>query len=75
MKLRVLNKGILLIKVSITEGRRLLLHYIVISSFFIVTILKNHPKKRVGPKISNVNILILNQRGPMKNIIPLREGP
>ena len=36
---------------------------------------ENHPKWWVGPKISSVNILILNQGGPMKNIIPLPEGP
>ena len=31
-------------------------------------------KKRVGPKISSVNILILNQGCPMNNIIPLPES-
>ena len=74
MKLMVLNKDVLLIKVSITDSRRLILHYIVFC-FFTAAILKNHPKWRVGPKISSVNILILNQRGPMNNIIPLTGGP
>ena len=32
-------------------------------------------KKRVGPKISSVHILILNQGCPMNNIIPLPESP
>ena len=30
---------------------------------------------RVGPKLSSVNILILNKGTPMKNIIPLPENP
>ena len=40
MKLGVLNIDILLIKVSNTDGRRLILHYIGILSFFTVIILK-----------------------------------
>ena len=71
----VLDIGVLLIKGIITDGRRLMLHYIGILPFFMAAILKTHPKWRVGPKISSVNILILNQGGPMINIIPLPEGP
>ena len=37
--------------------------------------LENHPKWRIGPNISSVNILILNQEGPMNNNIPFPEGP
>ena len=48
----------------IADGRGLILHY-----------LETHPKWREGPKISSVNILILNQGVPMNNIIPLPEGP
>ena len=60
MKLRVLTIDVLFIKVSITEGRRLILHYIDILSFFRGSgYLENHPKWRVGPKISSVNTLIL----------------
>ena len=44
-------------------------------AFFHCGHLENHPKWRVGPKILSVNILILNQGGPMNNIIPLPEGP
>ena len=42
MKLRVLNIDVLLMKVSITDGRRLILHYILLGflSFFMATILK-----------------------------------
>ena len=36
--------------------------------------LENHLKYRVGPKISNVTILIFNQGVPMNNIIPLGGG-
>ena len=75
MKLRVLNIDILLIKVSNTDGRRLILHYIGILSFFHGDHLENHPKWPVRSKISRVNILILNQGGPMNNIIPLPEDP
>ena len=32
-------------------------------------------KKRVGPKIWSVNMLILNQGCPMNNIIPIPESP
>ena len=38
MKVRILNLNVLLIKVSITDGRRLILHYIGI--FFTAAILK-----------------------------------
>ena len=75
MKLWVLNIDVLLIKVSITDGRRLILHYIVILSFFHGGHFKNDPKWRIGPKISSVNILILNHGGPMDTVIPLPEGP
>ena len=70
-----LNINVLLIKVSITNGRKLILHYIGVLPFFHGGHLENHPKWRVGSKISSINILILNQRGPMNNIIPLPEGP
>ena len=70
MKLRVLNIDVLPIKVSNTDGRMLILRYISICLFHGGHI-ENHPKWRVGPKISSVNILILNQGGPMNNIIPL----
>ena len=40
MKSRVLNKDVLLIKVSNTDGRMLILHYIGILSFFMAAILK-----------------------------------
>ena len=73
MKVRILNLDVLLIKVSITDGRRLILHYIGI--FFHGGHLENHPKWRLGPKISYVNILIRNHLGPMNNIIPLPGGP
>ena len=56
MKLRVLNIDVLLIKVSITDGRRLILHYKVILSCFDGGHLENHPKWRVGLKISSINI-------------------
>ena len=73
MKLRVLGIDILLIQVSITDGRRVILHRICISLFHGGH-LENHPKSRVGPKISSDNILILNLGGPMNNIIPRTEG-
>ena len=72
--LRVLIIDVL-INVSNTDGRMLMLHYLGILSFFHGGHLENHSKWRVGPKISSVNILILNQGGPMNNIIPLPEGP
>ena len=75
MKLTVLDIDVLLIKVSITVGRRLILHYIGILPFFHGGQLENHPIWRVGPKISSVHIVILNQGGPMYSIIPLPEGP
>ena len=40
LKLRVLDIDILLIKVSITDGRRAILHYIGILPFFTAAILK-----------------------------------
>ena len=40
MKLRVLDKDILLIKVSITDGRRAILHYKGILPSFTAAILK-----------------------------------
>ena len=60
MKLIVFNVEFMLIKANITDGRRPILHYIVISSFFYGGHLENHPKWRGGPKISSGNILILN---------------
>ena len=60
-KLRVLNKDVLHINVSIRVDRRLILHYIVILSFFNDGSLENHPTWRIGPNISSVNILFLNQ--------------
>ena len=42
--------------------------------FFLGGQLKNHPKLRMGPNISSVNIVILNQDLPMNNIIPLPES-
>ena len=62
MKLRVLDVDVQL-KVSITGGRRLILHYIGILPSLHGGHLENHQKWRVGPKISSVNILILNQGG------------
>ena len=75
MQLRLLNIDALLIKVSNTDGRRLILHYIGILSFSHGGHLETHPKWRVRCKIFSVIILILNQGGPMYNIIPLPEGP
>ena len=46
MELRILNINGPLIKVRIKDGRRLILHYIVILSFFMAAILK--PSKMVG---------------------------
>ena len=40
LKLRVLDTGVLLIKVSNTDGRRLILHYIFALPFFMAAILK-----------------------------------
>ena len=74
MELRILNIAGPLIKVSITDGRRLISHYIGFLSFFMAVILK--PSNwRVGPKRSSVYILILNQGCPINNIIPLPESP
>ena len=73
MELRLLKINGLLINVSITYGRRLILHYIGILSFFMAAILKQ--SKMAGPKISSVNIVILNQGCPMNNNIPLPESP
>ena len=69
----ILNIDGLLIKISITDGRRLVLHHIGIC-LFLGSHLENHPKWRLGPKTSSVNILILNQGGPVNNIIPLPES-
>ena len=60
-EMRVSDKYALLIKVSITDGRRLILHYIGSLSCFHSGHLENHQKLRVGPKISSVYILFLNQ--------------
>ena len=68
MELMILNIAGPLIKVSITDGRRLILHNIGILSCFMAAILK--PSKMAeGPKISSVNILILNQGCPMNYIL------
>ena len=40
MELKILNKAGTLIKVSITDGRRLIFHFIGILSFFVAAILK-----------------------------------
>ena len=40
MELKILNTDGPLIKVSITDGRRLIFHYISILSFFMAAILK-----------------------------------
>ena len=40
MELRILNIAVPLIKISISDGRRLILHYIVILPFFIAVIVK-----------------------------------
>ena len=74
MDLRILNIAGPLIKVSITDGKKLILHYIAILTFSMAANLKPS-KMGVGPKISSVNILILNQGCPMNNIIPLPESP
>ena len=34
---------------------------------------ENHPKWRVDPKILSVNILILDQEGPLNKMIPFVE--
>ena len=46
MELRILSIAGPLIKVSITDGRRLILHYVGILSFFMAAILK--PSKMAG---------------------------
>ena len=46
MKLRILNGAGPLINVSITDGRKLISHYIGILSFFMAAILK--PSKMAG---------------------------
>ena len=46
MELRILDIAGQLIKVSITDGRRLILHYIGVLSFLMVAILK--PSKMAG---------------------------
>ena len=48
------------------------MHYIGI---FHCGHLENHPKWRVEPKISSVNILVLDKGVPMSNIIPFAESP
>ena len=53
----------------------LILTYIGIFAIFRGGHFENHPKWRVGPKISIVNILILNQGGQRNNLIPLPESP
>ena len=40
MELRILNIDVQLMKVSITDGRRLILHFIGILSFFMAAILE-----------------------------------
>ena len=42
--------------------------------FFLGGQLNNHPKWRMGPNISSVNIVILNEDISMNNIIPLPES-
>ena len=58
----------------------LISHFIDIFSFFHSGHLENYPKWRVAPKISTVNILIVNWGGggggggPTNNVEPLPEG-
>ena len=66
---------VLLIKVSTFEVLRVLFYLTCSFLFLHGGHLENRPKRRVGTKISSVNILILNQGGPMNNFIPLPEDP
>ena len=75
MELRILNIVVLLKKTSLKDDMGLILTYIGFFAFFHGGHFENRPKWRVGPKISIVNILILNQGGPGNNITPLPESP
>ena len=75
MESRQLFMHIVLIKVSRLQVLRVLLCLTCAFSFLHGAHLENRPKWRVGTKILSVNILILNQGGPMNNVIPLPEDP
>ena len=75
MELRILNKVVLVKKNSLKDDMGLILTYVGIFAIFRGGHFENHPKWWVGPKISIVNILILNQGGPRNNLIPLPESP
>ena len=66
---------VLLIKESRLKVLRVLLYITCAFPFLHDGHLENRPKWRVGMRISSVNILILNQGGPMNNVIPLPEDP
>ena len=68
-------KYVLLIKVRNLEVLRVLLYKTCTLPFLHGGHLENHPKWRLGTKISSVNILILNQGGRMNKVIPLPEDP
>ena len=73
---RHLYKYVLLIKVRDLEVLRVLLIYKTCTLPFLHGgHFENRPKWRLGTKILSVNILILNQGGPMNNVIPLPEDP
>ena len=75
MRLRVLNIDFMLNKWKNNRWPEANITLFSILSFFHGGHLENHPTWRVGHKISSVNILILNQWGPINNIILLPEGP
>ena len=75
MECRHLYVHVLLIQESRLEVLRVLLYFTFAFPFLHGGHLENHPKWRVGMRISSVNILILNQGGPMNNVIPLPEDP
>ena len=72
---RHLYKYVLLIKVRNLEVLRVLLYKTCTLPFLHGGHFENRQKWRLGTKISSVNILILNQGGPMNNVIPLPEDP
>ena len=75
MERRHLYVHFLLIKVSRIELLRVVLYFTCACPFLHGGHLENHPKWRVGMRILSVNTLILNQGGPMNNVIPLPEDP
>ena len=68
-----LNIDVYLIKVSIIDDSKLRLHYIWLFFSLHGGHFENHPKWWVNPKISSVNILILNQEGPLNKMVPFVE--